>query len=141
MSDSKIEFKSDGLCFKHDLTFEEWKELGNCLRKVEKGIQFWLGDWLNYGERKWGEMYSQALEETDYKEQTLMNFKYVADKVQFSRRRENLSWSHHEEVASLEPERQDKWLDIAKTENSSGVQMKKRTAYVFIGLYETFMIE
>ena len=49
-------------------------------------------------------MYSQALEATEYEEGTLRNDKFISGKFELSRRRENLSHSHHAEVASLEPE-------------------------------------
>jgi hypothetical protein len=38
---------------------------------------------------------------------------YVASRFEISRRRENLSWSHHEAIASLDPEEQERWLDHA----------------------------
>lgn len=55
-----------------------------------------LGDWLNYGENAYGEMYSQVMDETGFSLQTLTNDKYVASKIEIYRRREILSWSHHE---------------------------------------------
>jgi len=64
-------------------------------------------------------MYSQALERTEYEEQTLKGFRYVADKVETLRRRNNLEFGHHREVAPLTPEEQDKWLDIAEEEGLS----------------------
>lgn len=51
---------------------------------------------------------------TGYDAQTLMNMVYVASRFPISRRRENLSWSHHETLAALEPEEQDHWLDEAR---------------------------
>ncbi len=74
---------------------------------------------LNYGERKYGEMYSQALEITDYAYMTLAQFKYVSDRVSFCTRVQNLDWKHHQVVAVLEKEEQKKWLDIAEKEELS----------------------
>jgi hypothetical protein len=48
-------------------------------------------------------MYSQALEATEYEYGTIANDKFISSKFEFSRRRENLSHSHHAEVASMEP--------------------------------------
>ena len=42
--------------------------------------------------------------------------KWVAHKFEISRRRENLSFSHHAEVTALEPAEQDDWLDRAEAE-------------------------
>jgi len=44
--------------------------------------------------------------ETGFEYSTLANDKSVASKFEFYRRRENLSWSHHAEVAGLEPDEQ-----------------------------------
>ena len=46
--------------------------------------------------------------------QTLANEKYVSSRFEISRRRESLSFSHHSEVAALEPKQQDDWLDKAE---------------------------
>jgi hypothetical protein len=50
---------------------------------------------------------------TGYDDQTLMNMVYVATRFEVSRRREKLSWSHHAEVAALDREEQEWWLDRA----------------------------
>jgi hypothetical protein len=93
-----------------DATFEQWESFGRALRDIEGSIQWWIGDWLNYGEHKFGERYAQAVEETHYSYQTLANMKYVASKVEPSRRRENISFSAHAEVAPLSPPDQEKVL-------------------------------
>ena len=48
-------------------------------------------------------MYDDIAEETGYETKALRNIKYVADNVELSRRKDNLSFSHHVEVASLPP--------------------------------------
>jgi hypothetical protein len=42
-----------------------------------------------------------------------MNMAYVASRFHASRRREGLSWSHHAEVASLQFDEQEMWLQHA----------------------------
>lgn len=74
-----------------------------------------LGDLLNEGERKYGEMYAQVSAHTNLSEHTLANMKYVASRFESSRRRE-LSFTSHAEVAGLDPDVQDALLDKA-TEN------------------------
>ena len=54
----------------------------------------------------------------------LANYKYVASKVEFSRRRENLSYSHHQEVASLSTGEQIKWLQLAKENQWSKLTLR-----------------
>src|SRR5712672_3384883 len=80
-------------------TFEEWIAFGETIKNVEKGVHFWIGDWLNYGEAKWGEMYEEAAKRTGFEYHTLRKDKHVASRVELFRRRNNLSFSHHEEVA------------------------------------------
>ena len=99
-----------------DLTYEEWEDIGRTLDAVEAASQWWRGDWLNYGERKYGEKYAQAIEVTGKSPQGLMNAAWVAGKFETSRRRETLSWSHHAEVAALDHDIQDQLLDQAESE-------------------------
>lgn len=58
-------------------------------------------DLLRFGENKYGDKYTNAVDATECDYQTLSNAKPVAEKVEIYRRRENLSWSHHAEVAAL----------------------------------------
>jgi hypothetical protein len=97
----------------HELDAHEWAAAGRRIGAVGRCIQWLLGDWIAYGNTKFGERYARASKITGYDAQTLMNMVYVASRFQISRRRENLSWSHHETVASLETEEQDQWLDEA----------------------------
>jgi hypothetical protein len=107
-----------------ELSFEEWREAGRKLGQIARATQWWIGDWLNYGANAYGEKYVQAVEETGYEVQTLMDFAWVAGKIEISRRREILSWSHHKEVAGLEPDGQDAALDRAAEEGWSRQQLR-----------------
>jgi hypothetical protein len=76
---------------------------------MEEAKQWWLGDWWNAGVA-WGEG-KQACEETGLAYQTACNVGSVAAKMQFSRRRENLTFSHHVEVCTIDdPDVQDRFL-------------------------------
>jgi len=98
--------------------FEEWQGYGQGIDRVARGIQWIRGDWLNYGECAYGEKYAQALD-PDLEYQTKANEKWVAGSIQFSLRKDNLSFSHHMQVAALEPDQQREWLERAATENLS----------------------
>lgn len=119
LSLGKFYFDKTGLTVSGNPTFEEWQNCGEFLKQAEKSVQFWIGDWLNYGEKKYGETYSQALDETDYDDGTLRNSKWVSSRIELSRRRDNLSFSHHQEVAQLQPADQEFWLDKAEEEHLS----------------------
>lgn len=102
--DQYITIKSTGLDIEHGMSIEQWLEVGDQLKRIETGIQWWIGDWINYGEKEYGEKYSQALDSTDYTRGSLRNISYVANKIELSRRRDNVSFSQHAELAKLEPE-------------------------------------
>src|SRR5436305_1984979 len=72
-------------------TFEDWLKCGDFIKQSARSIHFLLGDWLNYGELKWGEKYKEAIELTGFDYQTLRHDKWIASRVDPSRRRENLA--------------------------------------------------
>jgi N6-adenosine-specific RNA methylase IME4 len=117
-----------GLDLPESLTFEEWESVGESLKGVERSLMWWIGDWLRFGERKWGEQYSQAIEATEKSYQTLADAKWVAEKFESSRRRENLSWSHHREVAALPAEAADRMLHLAGAEDWSRNDLRKHVS-------------
>lgn len=110
------EFTRTALLLPEHLPYEEWQAKGETLQQIGGAWKWWLGDWLNYGERKYGETYAQGIEQTNLDYQTLQDAAWVARNVELSLRNENLSWSHHREVASLDPPQQQEWLDRAESE-------------------------
>jgi len=56
---------------------------------------------LNYGEQAYGEMYSQALDRTDFSYGVLRNDKWIANIFEMSCRHDNLPFSYHQEGAPL----------------------------------------
>jgi hypothetical protein len=107
-----------------EIEFPEWAEAGRRLGAMGRCGQWGLGDWIKYGNSKFGQRYTRAARITGYDVQTLMNMVYVASKFEISRRRENLSWSHHETVASLEADEQDRWLDLATSQSLSVADLR-----------------
>ena len=113
-----------------ELTREEWETYGSRLGTVTRSSSWWLGDWVRFGQRHYNDHKIEfASHITGYDEQTLRNFAYVAGRCEFSRRRENLSWSHHAEIAALEPDEQDRWLEEAAIQALSvrGLRQRVRT--------------
>ncbi|HTB50811.1 MAG TPA: LmbU family transcriptional regulator [Solirubrobacteraceae bacterium] len=100
-------------------TFEQWVNYGRRLGSIGRAVGWWIGDWLRFGNSAYGEKYVRAARITGYDVQTLMNMSYVASRIEPSRRRENLSWSHHAEVASLPAEEQEAWLNRAEEQRFS----------------------
>jgi hypothetical protein len=102
-----------------DIDLAEWAAVGRRLGAMGRCGQWGLGDWIRYGNTKFGERYARAARITGYDVQTLMNMVYVASRFETSRRRENLSWSHHETLAALDAQEQEHWLDRAAAEKLS----------------------
>jgi N6-adenosine-specific RNA methylase IME4 len=111
-----------GLTLDPNTPYEQWENIGEQLNQIEGAIQWWIGDWLNFGERKYGEMYAQAVSESEVS--TWQNYKYTSNAVESARRRELLSWSHHREVASLPPDEQEYWLEKAETEGMTRNELR-----------------
>lgn len=108
------------------LSFEEWEAVGSTLKRVEKSVRWWIGDWMTYGERAYGETYSQAIEVTGRSYQDLADMAYVSKAIQFSERSENLTWSHHKEVAPLEPIVRSAWLVAAEDNDWSTRELREQ---------------
>lgn len=99
-----------GLQIGNNATHEEWQQLGQILRRLDGSLQWLIGDWLVQGEMVWGESYEAIAQATGYDPKTLYQFKWVASNIQFSLRRENLTFGHHKLVVGLQPIQQQHWL-------------------------------
>jgi hypothetical protein len=113
-----------------NLSYEEWLRQGSRLGLAGRNASWWVGDWLRYGTHRYGKKYTAATQVTGYDRQTLMNMVYVATRFDISRRRENLSWSHHAELAPLDQDEQDHWLDRAAAEKLSVRDLREELSSV-----------
>jgi hypothetical protein len=100
-----------------DLDYDSWAAIGPKLVGVKKFCTWAIADWLNWGEQRWGETYAQAVEATGLQPDYLSIIKYVGSRVDASRRREGLSFSHHRLVAKLDPANQEEFLLEAEKNN------------------------
>jgi hypothetical protein len=108
---------ASGLDLRPGLSPSEWTAVGTALSRVERAYRWWVGDWLVYGvDAEYGQMYTAALASTGLDYASLNNCKIVARAIEFTRRRVNLSWSHHLEVVALAPDEQDEWLNRAEAQ-------------------------
>ena len=102
----------------------QWVAVGRRLGGISRTNQWWIGDWLLYGTAKWGEKYVEAAKITGYDVRSLANMASLAGCFEMSRRRDNLTWSHHAVVAALDPDEQDRWLDLATAERLSVADLR-----------------
>ncbi|MEG8280636.1 LmbU family transcriptional regulator [Streptomyces sp. AHA2] len=115
------------------LSFSAWSQLGRRLHRLADSAAWWAGDWLVYGSAAFPDRYRQAAEATALDYQTLRNYAWVARKVDVGRRRAELSFQHHQEVAALAPEDQDHWLGQATEHGWSKAELRNRLRAVNAG--------
>lgn len=125
-----------GLAMPDDATFDQWQQVGEWLRYCDGSVHWWIGDWLNQGEQKWGEQYAQAIDATGFDYQTLADDKWVSQSVEFSSREENLTHSHHKAVAKLTPSEQRRFLGEAVKESLTRDDLRRR-----VSEYKTQLVE
>jgi hypothetical protein len=101
------------------MELDEWADHGRRLGAIGRAVGWWIGDWLRYGNQRWGERYVRAARLTGYDAQTLMNMVYVASSYEPSQRHEKLSWTHHAEIAALEATEREALLRRAEDERLS----------------------
>lgn len=118
------------------ISYIDWENIGRCIGFVGNAWQWWVGDWLNFGEMKFGEESAQAVDTqesrydiakriTPVDQGRLQNIRSVCGRVAASRRRVELTFSHHEEVAALDPEEQVVWLQRAVTNQLTRAELRQ----------------
>lgn len=119
-----------------NISYKDWETIGKMCGFVGNAWQWWIGDWLNSGELLFGEQSAQgtdtidtrfdlALRVTGREAGTLANIRSVCEKVPKDRRRPELTFAHHQEVAPLEPDAQEEWLAKAIEENWNRSQLRE----------------
>ena len=53
------------------LSRQQWEQVGNTLSIMDGAVHWWIGDWLNYGERVWGDGYKLAVDTTGFSYNTV----------------------------------------------------------------------
>jgi hypothetical protein len=124
--DPKFSITPTGIEFNEELSFDEWDSLGQKLAPIGKSIGFIIGDWINYGEARYGAKYDEALKRTGLAYKTLRNLSYVSRKVELSLRKDNLDWCKHETVAKLKTnDEKEFWLGMAEKHDLSVRRLRK----------------
>lgn len=108
-------------------SFEQWQECGEFIKRAEGATHYWLGDWLRYGEDRWGEEHSQALEaDYGYDYDTLRRDKWVSEKIPPVLRSTNMTFSNAREIAPLPQEEKEYWAEELKKEAIPVRELKQR---------------
>ena len=98
-------------------TEQQWIVAGEVLLEIDQARQWWLGDWFNACKSGDGR---EACDLIGINYKTARNCGNVSRKIKLSRRRGNLSYTHHAEVAFIDEEAmQDDLLTWAAKERAS----------------------
>ena len=108
-----------------NVEWDDWVKAGAVLQTIHKNINFWIGDWILFGESHFPETYSQAILLTGKSDATLRNCAWVASVFPPEQRRD-LSFTHHFEVAGMDNiQDRDHLLDKAEEEEWSSLYLRK----------------
>ena len=91
----------------------------------QQGAPWWIGDLLNAGDARFGEMFSQVCDGAVSADQ-LQRYESVARRVPPENRRPGLSWSAHAAVARLPHALQRKMLDRAETAGWTSAVLQRK---------------
>jgi hypothetical protein len=109
-----------------DIPIGVWKHIGEQISVLTEATSWWQGDWLIYGQQSYPNRYERAIEATHLDYQTLRNYAWVCRRFSMSRRRDELSFQHHAEVAAMLESEQDAWLDRAEKFGWSKSALRKQ---------------
>jgi len=114
----------NGLELPEGLAFSQWERTGDALERVERMVGWWIGDWWAYGTHAYGER-AKAAAESRFELSTLMNHGSVSRAIEPSRRREGLSFTHHQAVTNLPLAEQELFLERAASEDWTRAELRK----------------
>lgn len=130
----------NGLIVDGFITKEDWREIGDILHRMDKAIQWAVGDWANQGVAHVDEWvdngadlktkYQLLLAETDYSYQTIRDMAWVADAIPLSLRKDTLSYNHHKLFAKYEGELLEMWLAYAEMTCQSITNLRDEMTYI-----------
>ncbi|MFC5290109.1 LmbU family transcriptional regulator [Actinokineospora guangxiensis] len=114
-----------GLLLPERMDYEAWERAGGQLARISNASAWCLGDWMLYGAATYANRYVYAIEKVGLEYQTLRNYAWVARSFPPERRRPELSFQHHCEVASLAEPEQEMWLSRAEGERWSRNKLRR----------------
>jgi hypothetical protein len=140
-----IETTPTGLILSKDLTFTEWAAIAGNFGKALQTAAWCIGDWMVYGERKWGKqvlmdgaefdpkkpdripsaVFDMAIASTGLDRQTLSQYASVCRKIPREERRIHLSFGHHRLLAPLPTPQRLEWMQLLDSESKKLPTVKR----------------
>lgn len=122
-----------GLLLPENLSYEDYvgigRYLGEARRVTEVQLQIleWaIGDWLDFGEWKYGDKFAQAADVTGLSPSRLANIQWLARTFPPERRRPDLTLAHHESVAALPVDEADRLLNEAADNDQTAGELRRQ---------------
>lgn len=94
-------------------SYELYEKMGRLLGNANRRMQWVVGDWINLVEDVYPDRYSQATEVTGLNKQTLINRASICRRIPEKRRRQGLPFSMHADLAYIDPQEREHWLNEA----------------------------
>jgi hypothetical protein len=134
-----------GLKISQSITFDEWAAIGGRFGTALQTAAWCIGDWMVYGERKWGHQlifdgeefnpklparipsaaFEMAVASTGLDWQTLSVYASVCRKIPLAERKIRLTFGHHRILAPLPPPQRLEWLSLFDSESNSVPTVKR----------------
>ena len=115
-----------GLRLKQQIPYDQYEALLYMLGKTQRGLPWVIGDALNYGEKAYGDdTYLQASTITGLHPATLTTYASICHHIPFSRRRHNIPFTTHAEVAYMTPSEQEHWLKLTAKHGWTRSQLRE----------------
>lgn len=119
-------FHETGVAIKGKPSLNETSAAIAFAERAEKASQWWLADLLAYLHTRddWEDQRDEVIEATGYTPETIRKYLYMGERFAPGRRRPNVDFSVHREVAALEPRVREELLEVAETERMSVRDMR-----------------
>lgn len=122
---TEIQITPTSAHFPEGLSKAKWLEAGRMLRLSVMAVRWWAGDWASYGKRTWGPEVQELQEWKDLAMQLEFDAIVTASCVAPEQRREGLPWTAHREVAELEKDAQEEWLQKMEKQGWDVVELRR----------------
>jgi hypothetical protein len=111
-----------------NLTRPEYMVMGDALAELDQALPWVWGDFILHGEQQWGEMYAQAMPASGRSYERLAHYVRVCRRFEFCRRRQKLTFAHHEQVVAnkYSDDSQDYWLGQAEAHDWSAAELGRQ---------------
>lgn len=106
------------------LSKEDWADIGRKLLRADQVMQWWIGDWAAFGEKRFGAL-KDFCDLNGFNYQTARDLGWVSRSVHLSLRRDDLQWSYYREIAPLKPKDQKRFLELAESKKMVVAELRR----------------